>query len=250
MDAYTNVFASTSRRNYPKTNGGGKFLVYGPNSPKVVDESGFDAVWQAPTNLVWLLSRTEVRFGVNFGFRAGIAATGIAGNLKEDAVYYSGRLDSNGNVLKGTLSYVIDFPVDIPADAFWSITAYYGANGTLIQNAAGIYAVGSHSLSLVQHSAGFYRIQLQSSKPTQNNVNWLPTPSSAEFYLIVRFYQPHAEVLSNIWPVPWIVPVVEYGAISGSGDSPVVPVGTWLYSAGGVVKVSLSLIAALFTFII
>ncbi|KAJ3290490.1 hypothetical protein HDU79_003199 [Rhizoclosmatium sp. JEL0117] len=61
MDAYTNVFASTSRRNYPKTNGGGKFLVYGPNSPKVVDESGFDAVLQAPTNLVWLLSRTEVK---------------------------------------------------------------------------------------------------------------------------------------------------------------------------------------------
>ncbi|KAJ3282871.1 hypothetical protein HDU79_009606, partial [Rhizoclosmatium sp. JEL0117] len=173
----------------------------------------------------WLTFPSLGRFGTNYYFRASIAATAIAGNLHEDAVYYNGRLDNTGTVLKGSMSYTIDFPADVPANAFWSVTAYYGANGSLIQNPAGIYAVGAHSPDLVKNSAGFYRIQLQTNKPSQKDVNWLPTPATAEFYLIARFYQPRLEVVNNSWPVPWIVPVA----------------GTGLYSAGSIVQVSVSM---------
>ncbi|KAJ3126432.1 hypothetical protein HK100_010263 [Physocladia obscura] len=58
-EAYTNYFASASRRNYPH---GSKFLVYGPNSPKVKDESIYDAIFTSPTDLAWLVARTEVKY--------------------------------------------------------------------------------------------------------------------------------------------------------------------------------------------
>ncbi|KAJ3102234.1 hypothetical protein HK100_004400, partial [Physocladia obscura] len=337
LDVYTNVFASASRRNYPK---GSKFLVYGPHSLKVANESVYDAVFTSPTDFVWLLSRTEVKYynnatdtaiansiqktvslstttsatprspaillpagvlttdslyywkfignlatlfpppspavffafasvgltasgfnatglnatviaeltvlptyvstllqqvnpvttikdprsdevtnnnwytfpaagnyGTDYVLRAGEAIGGIAGNIPADAVYYRAEIDNDFDILIGNVSYFIDLPsTGLPNNAFWSITPYYQSNNSLIYNSAEIYAVGTHSgANLVYKSDGSgIRIVLQSTKPTQDDVNWLPTPDGTKFILYARFYQPPEQVLNNSFALPLV----------------------------------------------
>ncbi|KAJ3109211.1 hypothetical protein HK100_003333 [Physocladia obscura] len=59
VDAYTNTFEAISRRNYPNVS---KIWVYGPNSPPAIGpHSDFDIILTFPTDLTWVVIRTEMQ---------------------------------------------------------------------------------------------------------------------------------------------------------------------------------------------
>ncbi|MFD4669872.1 DUF1254 domain-containing protein [Lentzea sp. NPDC058450] len=136
-------------------------------------------------------------YGTDYRARAIVARHLLAANLPEDAVYPSTNVDADGQQLAGGHSYVLHLPADRlpPVHAFWSLTAY-NAQGYLIDNPDDRYAVRGEQL--VPNADGSVDIHLGPS----GHQNWLPTPASGEFSLVLRLYWPGQQVLDGQWHPP------------------------------------------------
>ncbi|MFD4636256.1 DUF1254 domain-containing protein [Lentzea sp. NPDC058436] len=139
-------------------------------------------------------------YGTDYRNRAIFARHLLAANLPEDAVYPSTEVDAEGRQLVGENTYVLHFPAGQlpPANAFWSLTAY-NAQGYLIDNPVDRYAVRGEQLA--RNADGSVDIHLRPTPP-QTESNWLPTPASGEFSLMLRLYWPGQEVLDGNWHPP------------------------------------------------
>ena len=51
-------------------------------------------------------------------------------------------------------------------------------------------------------------IAIQSTKPAESDVNWLPSPTTGNFRLNLRIYEPARSALTGAWKPP---PVVKLG---------------------------------------
>ena len=60
---------------------------------------------------------------------------------------------------------------------------------------------------LERNPNGSIDIYIQNSPPTQHRSNWLPAPEG-DFNLLLRMYQPKAEVLNGTYEVPGVRRVV------------------------------------------
>ncbi|MFN3835091.1 MAG: DUF1254 domain-containing protein [Glycocaulis sp.] len=143
------------------------------------------------------------RYGTDYAYRAGVALYGLGANLPEDALYPSTLTDEGGAPLIGGQTYRIRFaPRQLPpVNAFWSITLY-DAEGYLIANPAGRYAVSSRD-HLVTDADGGLTLDVHSGPPAPGReANWLPAPQTGEFNLLARLYWPHEDALAGDWQVP------------------------------------------------
>ena len=90
---------------------------------------------------------------------------------------------------------------DPPADAFWSLTMYT-EDKNLVPNQIDRYALGDRSKDVKRDSEGGLTIYIQHGSPgEEKESNWLPAPDGP-FYLILRMYQPHQEVIDATWAAP------------------------------------------------
>jgi hypothetical protein len=156
----------------------------------------------------------NTHYGENYALRAEVAATGLGGIVKEDAVYAncSTSIDPTGAPgapLTGSKNYTIHFPAGQlpPVYGFWSITVY-NQNILLVKNAINRYNVGSET-GLVKNGDESLTIYLQSDdKPLPPNVpqaNWLPVPRGAPFSLTLRMYWPQEPILNGRYQIPAVV---------------------------------------------
>ncbi|WP_394618611.1 DUF1254 domain-containing protein [Lentzea sp. JNUCC 0626] len=165
--------------------------------PKALASLG-DELGGTPVNGWTTLLDGIGEYGTDYPRRAIVARHLLAANLPQDAVYPGTSVDSDERQLTGGNSYVLRFPADRlpPAHAFWSLTAY-NAEGYLIDNPADRYAVRGEQL--VPNADGSVDIHLQ---PAGTGPNWLPTPESGEFSLVLRLYWPGQQVLDGNWHPP------------------------------------------------
>jgi hypothetical protein len=134
------------------------------------------------------------------------AVDGIYGNSKEEALYPSYRVDSDGQRLDGARGlYTLRFPPGQlpPVEAFWSLTMYELPSRLLVENPLGRYVINSSMLtSLKRDAVGGLTLYIQHASPGKHNeANWLPAPNGP-FYLVLRLYWPTAAALSNRWRAP------------------------------------------------
>ncbi|MCU1642067.1 MAG: hypothetical protein JWN03_2342 [Nocardia sp.] len=168
----------------------GKKAIAAYVNPQIKVEDG----WQFATNVG--------TYGTDYPLRANIALQGLGANLAKDAVYPTvfSTADDNGTPVR----YTLHFPDGQlpPARAFWSITAY-DADSFLIDNPAGIYAVG-HQIPVVKNADGSVDITVQNADPgtAVPAGNWLPIPASGKFSLTLRLYAPDQKVLDGTWKPP------------------------------------------------
>jgi hypothetical protein len=163
-------------------------------------QSGFSATfvsgWRYP-------NRRIGRAGDDFLLRAAWQSlAGMAANDPEEAVYLLCQADGNGEPLTGAKSYEMHFAPgqEPPADAFWSLTMY--SNYNLVPNPIDRYSLGDRSKGLKRDSDGALTIYIQHDSPgEEKESNWLPAPEGA-FYLLLRMYQPHQEVIDAKWAAP------------------------------------------------
>ena len=98
--------------------------------------------------------------------------------------------DSKDEPLTGQKSYPVRLSSAPPHDAFWSLTMYDAKTKMLIENEIKSYKVGSNTPGLKTRADGSFEIPISHTKPTGEFAdNWLPAPE-AEFYVILRTYQP------------------------------------------------------------
>ncbi|MGE3875739.1 MAG: DUF1254 domain-containing protein [Parvibaculaceae bacterium] len=137
--------------------------------------------------------------------RAVGAAMGIYGNSKEEAYYSAFTLDADRKPLDGSKNYVLHFSKEQvpPVKYFWSMTMYNLPQRLLVDNAISRYAIGSRTEGLKTNGDGSVDIYLQNQSPGKDKEsNWLPTPASGNYYMILRMYGPEGAPSDGKWQSP------------------------------------------------
>ncbi len=152
--------------------------------------------WRYPTRKIG-------RAGDDFLLRAaGQSLAGIAALDPEEAVYLVNFTDESGEKLTGKHRYELHFAAgqEPPVDAFWSLTMY--ANYNLVPNPHNRYSIGDRTKGVQRDAEGGLTIYIQHESPGKDKEsNWLPAPQG-EFFVVLRLYQPRAEVIEAIWEGP------------------------------------------------
>ena len=143
--------------------------------------------------------------------RAVIIMRGQFVSVPREAIYRTGFVDSDGDLLDGTkYDYTLTFspgnfpPVVEAYGGFWSVTVYLGSGlpdkGILVHNPIGRYVInGMITPGLVYNANGALTLYIQKTRPDTDakTANWLPTPDpefdsfeTGGFHLILRVYVP------------------------------------------------------------
>ncbi len=154
----------------------------------------------------WTTINNGACFGNDIQTRTAVAKSNIFVNKPTEAKYFYSQSDSEGAVLHGSKSYLISLsPNDHPKhDAFWSITVY-DADHNLVGASNNTLATISSTSLLKAGSDRRIQIALQTTKPIDVDVNWLPIPEG-DFVVYLRVYSPALEVIENRWAPPAIRP--------------------------------------------
>jgi hypothetical protein len=162
---------------------------------KVLQEAEADHGWATIGNDIG-------DYGTDYTFRAEVAELGLGANTRQEAIYPTGLTDSSGQLLDGANDYRLVFRRGQapPNRAFWSLTMYDGS-GFLVPNPEHRYAIGDSHPPLHRDPSGNIVVLIQRSRPTQRDVNWLPSPSG-NFRLNMRIYWPTRRVLDGRWQPP------------------------------------------------
>lgn len=153
----------------------------------------------------WSINYAGPRFGDDYLLRAAVAMDQIYIVEPQEALYPSGRLDSDGGQLDGHQAYRIRFSKGSlpPVSAFWSITLYY-AKGFMAPNPIDRWAIGDRTPGLTYGEDGSLEILIQNERPEGDKAsNWLPAPREP-FMLLMRLYLPEKPILDGTWTPPAI----------------------------------------------
>ncbi|MFD7844853.1 DUF1254 domain-containing protein [Nocardia sp. NPDC059764] len=153
----------------------------------------------------WNIARTGMgAYGTDYDRRAVVAHGGLGANLPEDAIYPNTRIDASGANLTSDRSYVLHFAADEipPVHAFWSLTMY-NDKGFFVTNPINRYAVRGEQMR--KNPDGSLDVYIQRQTPgAEKESNWLPTPASGEFNLMLRLYWPDNKIIDGTWNPPGV----------------------------------------------
>ncbi|TLX78250.1 DUF1254 domain-containing protein [Labilibacter sediminis] len=153
----------------------------------------------------WNVALKLDNYGYDFSFRSLIAGPYLGGQGEKEAMYPIRFTDSDNKPVSGVNSYKIHFDKEPPVNSFWSLTLYDATNKLFVDNELNRYKFSSESKALKRNTDGSFDILIQNEKP-ENTDNWLPAPKGG-FYLILRMYEPHEEVISLKYQFPQLVKV-------------------------------------------
>jgi hypothetical protein len=134
---------------------------------------------------------------------------GIIANDPEEAVYYNTTLDQDGQPFDVTKSYTLSFaPGQLPkVDGFWSVTMY-DPTYNFTPNGINRYSIGNRTKGLIKDADGGLKIYIQNTSPGKDREsNWLPSPATGTFLLIMRTYMPGVDIVEQNWAPPAVIQV-------------------------------------------
>ena len=137
--------------------------------------------------------------------RAIGAAIGIYGNSAVEAVYEGYHTDASGKMLDGSKKYVLHLGKEQlpPVQFFWSMTMYDLPGRHLVANPINRYSIGDRTPGLKYGADGSLDIYIQPVAPEGGLANnWLPSPQSGPYNVIMRLYGPSADVIAGKWKLP------------------------------------------------
>jgi hypothetical protein len=170
-----------------------RIMAYAPNAGKTVNG--------------WQIALPAGVYGTDYLRRAFLNLLGPGWNLPEDAVYLTGRVDSEGKTLSGAHDYVVHFAKgeQPPVKGFWSLTMY-DTEGFFVANPL-------DRVNLSQRSEFNFNddrsldLYIQKRLPGQDKeANWLPSPEG-NFALFLRLYWPNEKapsILDGSWMPPQV----------------------------------------------
>jgi hypothetical protein len=152
----------------------------------------------------WIRPPDLGRYGTDYDTRAGIAMAGLGADLQEDTIYPIAFVDGDGNRLNAAHKYVMHYEKDgfTPTNATWSVSLYQGPN--YVPNALSRYDIAPW-MPLKFNADGSLDIYIQATSPgPDKEANWLPTPATGEFNIVIRNYWPKEEALNGTYKNPAI----------------------------------------------
>ena len=151
----------------------------------------------------WRWTENTGRFGTDYAYRAFIAQTLLAANLRRRGVPGDERRRER-RPLTGERRYALHFDRAHlpPARAVWSLTLY-SPDHYLVPNALGRYTL--RDTNLKRNADGSIDVAIQHDAPSGDQTNWLPAPAGP-FVVTLRMNWPLPAGLDGTYRVPPIRP--------------------------------------------
>lgn len=113
--------------------------------------------------------------------------------------YVGAYQDAKGNWLSGENTYKINLPKDVPANMFWSLTAYDNETRSMIQNDLGRPLVGSvHGAK--PSKDGSFDVYFGAKLPAGvAKENWVQTKPGKGWFVYLRLYGPEQPWFDKKW---------------------------------------------------
>jgi len=122
-------------------------------------------------------------------------AVGWGGMQEKDAKYIPAQVAKND----GKTAYTLTVPKDVPVDGFWSVTVY-NKDRYMVPNEYDSYSI--NSLTAKKNKDGTVTLHF-GGDPKADNYLYIPEG----WLYIIRFYQPHQEIIDGTWTFPEAVEV-------------------------------------------
>jgi hypothetical protein len=157
----------------------------------------------------WLVPDPNTgRPGPHILSRAAIQLTQFGSFTMDEATYFFGYRDRDGEPLHGSKRYTLRFAAgELPPlrpHGFWSLTMY-GANSLLVANPIDRYILRPNSPGLTYGADGSLTLWIQHARPDDApEGNWLPAPQDT-FVVALRAYQPQDAITRGKWFPPGLV---------------------------------------------
>ena len=139
---------------------------------------------------------------------------GMATNMVNvGAKYPVTFVDSEGGFLRGSNTYKLNLPKDIPAALFWSVTVYDAVTGAGLDNGQAFPSLNTMDKPSVNADASTDIYFAPASPGTGKN--WVRTVPDKGFFVILRIYGPKQEFFDQSWK-PGDIEKVSERAADGS----------------------------------
>jgi hypothetical protein len=124
----------------------------------------------------------------------------------DEAIYFFGFRDGDGELLNGEHVYTLTFPAGQipPVDprGFWSLTMYKASDNLLVKNEINRYIMRPTTEGLTKNTDGSLTIYIAAEKPANAPMgNWLPSPKDG-FLMALRTYLPTKAIQDGSWFPP------------------------------------------------
>jgi hypothetical protein len=131
-------------------------------------------------------------------------ATGVTPAMTEKMVgkgsqYAGAFVDAKGNPLDGGKTYRLHMPPNIPAEEFWSFTAYDNQTRSMLQTDQQFPAVGSLTKGLLVNADGSVDVYFGPKAPVGKENNWVQTIPGKGWSTLLRLYSPLEPWFNKSW---------------------------------------------------
>jgi len=131
-------------------------------------------------------------------------ATGVTPAMTEKMIgkgsqYAGAFVDAKGNPLDGSKTYRVHMPPNIPAEEFWSFTAYDNQTRSMLQTDQQFPAVGSLTKGLLVNADGSVDVYFGPKAPVGRENNWIQTIPGKGWSTLLRLYSPLEPWFDKTW---------------------------------------------------
>ena len=123
-------------------------------------------------------------------------------------------VDAQGEFLRGSNSYKLNLPKDVPAALFWSVTVYDPVTGSGLDNGQAFPSLNTMDKPVL-NADGSTDIYLGPNSPGDGK-NWLRTLPDKGFFVILRLYGPKQEFFDRTWK-PGDIEKIDASASAAAG---------------------------------
>ena len=109
--------------------------------------------------------------------------------------------DKSGRDFEGNRMYRLTVPANVPAQQYWSATAYDRVTHALIRNMKWS-SRSSQNPALQKNADGSVDVFFGPEAPLGKESNWVPTDQGGKFEVLFRLYGPKKDLFDRTWKLP------------------------------------------------
>jgi hypothetical protein len=131
----------------------------------------------------------------------GVAFFGILSSVKNISaapLYLNCAKDIDGEWLDGSKMYKLNVPANVPAEHFWSITAYDLETAGWIKEQPKV-EMSSIDQGVQTNDDGTVDVYMGPKPPEGKEANWIPSAPGKKFFIMFRIYGPKIPMGDMSW---------------------------------------------------